>query len=166
MNGHVNGNSVDAEHESSDEDDDRFKKIQPTPANEVMYLVRKLKVGGETEKVVAGPAIRRKPGTYNRQISKLFLKANCIKPTGQLTDEYVVLPKVLSQLGINTLEWEDIFVGPKPSFVASSPKGKLKKANGNASNKVRTDNGDSVSAKVQKVKNEIKQAKENEKEEK
>jgi len=33
---------------------------------------------------------RRKQGIYNRQMSKLYLKANCIKPQGQVTEAYFV----------------------------------------------------------------------------
>nr|XP_002126456.1 bromodomain adjacent to zinc finger domain protein 1A isoform X1 [Ciona intestinalis] len=166
-NGHLNGGLVDVEDGSSGDEDDLpladFKKTQPIPGNEVQYLVRKLRVSGETEKVVFGGAIRRKAGLFNRQICKLFLKANCIKPNGQTTDEYVVLPKVSAQLKIDLLEWETIFVGLKPNFASFSPKSNKSKKVGNGTGKSRSDNYENGS--LQKLKG-TKQLKENVKNEK
>nr|CAB3225094.1 bromodomain adjacent to zinc finger domain protein 1A [Phallusia mammillata] len=130
QNGHMNGEEVFVVKDSSDEDEDdlplsSYQKPKPFDAADIKYRVKTVTDG--IEEVVPMSKVRRRKSMFTRQGNKLFLKANCEKPTGYVTEAYVVKEKLKHRLKLASLQWENIFVGPKPSFACHSPKSKSAK---------------------------------------
>ncbi|CAK8695056.1 unnamed protein product [Clavelina lepadiformis] len=168
-NGHAYGEAITIDDSSSDEDDEMplssYQSLKSLEPNEVLYQVQKLKAPGASEKVVPSALIRRRQGIYTRQLSKLLLKAYCLKLEGGATQSYVVKTKVKNKLGLDFLSWKDIFAGPTPSF--SSPKGQRSKKISAVGTKTSQENeSEKIREKLRKEKIEMKLARELEKEEK
>jgi len=88
----------------------------PLTPDQIEYLIRYGKEDEAETKVVTSMCIRRRPGVLNRTICRLALKANCCRPPGKYQGQYIVKDEVVASLGLSSLRWHSMFVGPEKIF--------------------------------------------------